>query len=140
MVQQIIPKYTLIIPLRGHPYTNNGIIYIPLDFLEKHFAVYGINKETVFKNILQHEILHIINKDSKYHKSKITTPDEFEEYANYRWEMETAALPSLRFDNDDEYKRLNEISLNDLEALIEIYRIKYYQYGELNLVEMALTS
>ncbi len=61
-----MPEYTVIVPSYGQPYTKNGIIHIPLHYLERHFTQYGINKETVFQHILEHEKLHITNNDTEY--------------------------------------------------------------------------
>lgn len=135
-----MPDYTVIIPLYGHPYTKNGIIYVPLDYIERHFAHYGTNKETVFRHILEHEKLHITNNDAEYPEHIIRTTREFKKYRRYLRRVEEAALPNLRFDNDEEYRRLNENCLADLEARIEKYWEKFRKYGKLELVEMQLTS
>lgn len=135
-----MPDYTVIIPCYGHPNTKNGIIYIPLDYIERHFAHYGINKETVFRHILEHEKLHIANNDAEYPKQIIRTTREFKKYKRYLRRIEEAALPNLRSDKDEEYKRLNENCLADLEERIEKYWGKFCKHGRLELVEMSLSS
>jgi hypothetical protein len=135
-----VPEYTVIIPSYGQPYTKNNVIYIPLDFLESCFTRSGINKETVFKHIFEHEKLHITNGDTEYSEPIITTVRGFKKYARYLRRVEKAALPPLRFDNDEEYQCLNEICIVDLEARIEDYRKRFCKHGKLRLVEMHLTS
>ena len=133
MTEQKITKYSVIIPFYGYPFTKNGIIYIPLDYLEKHFTEYGINKETVFKHIFEHEKLHIAKNHSVYPGHIILTIREFKKYANHLRKVDTEALPSPRFDNDEEFIRLNEICMKDLEVRIERSWEKFLIDGKLIL-------
>ena len=127
--------YRVIIPFYGHPSTKNGIICIPLDYLEKHFSEYGINKETVFKHIFEHERLHIVKNHRVYPRHIISNGREFKKYANHLRNVEKEALPPLRFDNDDDFIRLNDICIKDLETKIEYSLKKFHVDGKLDLTE-----
>lgn len=126
-------SYCVIIPLYGHPSTKNGIICISLVFLEKHFTEYGINKETVFKHIFEHEKLHITKKHCVYPIRIISSGREFKKYANHLRKVEKEALPPPRFDDDEEFIRLNEICIKDLETRIERSWNKFRVVGKLDL-------
>ena len=134
-MQKQLPKYNVIIPFYnyGYPFTENNIIYIPLDYLEKHFTEYGINKETVFKHIFEHEKLHITKNHKKFPNHIILTKREFKKYAKYLRKIDTEALPSPRFNDDEEFIRLNEICIKDLEARIERSWEKFLTEGKLIL-------